>query len=102
VALQQNTNPAVILRERREEILEIASKHGARNVRVFGSVARGDAGNDSDIDLLVRFDSGRSLMDHAALILELQELLGRQVDIASDRGLKERVRERILAEAIPL
>ncbi len=91
-----------ILQARRDEILRIATKHGARNVRVFGSVARGEADEDSDVDILVDLDPGRSLLDLAALMLELQELIGRPVDVGTAAGLKERYRERILAEAVPL
>ena len=89
-------------REKREEILQVAAKHGARNVRVFGSVARGEADEESDIDLVVEFEPGRSLLDHAALWLELQELLGCKVDVVSDRGIKPRIRDRVLKEAVPL
>lgn len=91
-----------LLKEKREEILKIAAKHGARNVRVFGSVARGEADEQSDIDLVVEFEPGRSLLDHAALWLELQELLGCKVDVVSERGLKPRIREKVLREAVPL
>ena len=84
---------------RREEILRLASAHGARNVRVFGSVARGDSGPGSDLDFLVEFEPGRSLLDHAALQIELEALLGRRVDVASERGLRPRIRERVLREA---
>jgi hypothetical protein len=91
-----------LLKEKRDEILRIASKHGARNVRVFGSVARGEADEGSDVDLLVELEPGRSLMDHAALWLELQEALGRRVDVVSDRGIKPRIRERVLREAVPI
>ncbi len=91
-----------LLRQRSEEILRICAKYGARNVRVFGSVARGEADEHSDIDLLVEFEPDRSLLDHAALWLELQELLGRRVDVVSERGLKPRIRERVLREAVPL
>lgn len=91
-----------LLKEKRDEILRIASKHGARNVRVFGSVARGEADGGSDLDLLVELEPGRSLMDHAALWLELQEALGRRVDVVSDRGIKPRIRERVLREAVPI
>jgi predicted nucleotidyltransferase len=91
-----------LLRAKRDEILRICAKYGARNVRVFGSVARGDADEHSDIDLLVEFDTERSLLDHAGLWLELQELLGVKVDVVSERGLKARIRERVLQEAIPL
>jgi predicted nucleotidyltransferase len=91
-----------LLKAMREEILRIAARHGARNLRVFGSVARGDADEQSDIDLLVEMEPGRSLLDHAALWLELQELLGRKVDVVSERGIKPRIRSRVLAEAVPL
>ncbi|MCS6938434.1 MAG: nucleotidyltransferase domain-containing protein, partial [Roseiflexus sp.] len=76
---------AELVREKRAEILAIAAKHGARNVRVFGSVARGDADAQSDVDFLVEFDLDRSLFDHAALLLELQELLGCPVDVVNER-----------------
>ena len=91
-----------LLQEKREEILEVCAKYGAANVRVFGSFARGDADERSDIDLLVEFEPGRSLLDHAGLWLELQELLGCHVDVVSERGIKPRIRERVLREAVPL
>jgi len=91
-----------LLREKREEIIRVAARHGARNVRIFGSVARGEADDESDIDLLVEMDPDRSLMDHAALWLALQDLLGRKVDVVSDRGIKPRIRDRVLREAVPL
>lgn len=84
------------------DILGIASKHGARNIRVFGSVARGEADCKSDLDLLVEFLPGSTLLDQAAMILELECLLGVKVDVISDRGLRERIRERILREAAAL
>ena len=87
---------------KRVDILRVAAAHGARNVRVFGSVARGESGSESDIDLLVEFEPGRSLLDHAALQIELEALLGRRVDVASERGLRPRIRERVLREARPL
>ena len=90
------------LRARRHEILMIAARHGARNVRVFGSVVRGDAGPTSDIDFLVDMESGRSLMDRARLLLEFQELLGCAVDVATESSLRRRVRERALQEATTL
>jgi predicted nucleotidyltransferase len=91
-----------ILRQKRKEILRVAEKHGASNVRIFGSVARGQADEQSDIDLLVTMEPGRSLLDHAALWLEIQELLGYKVDVVSEGGLKPRIRERVLQEAKPL
>ncbi|MFZ1415066.1 MAG: nucleotidyltransferase family protein [Defluviicoccus sp.] len=94
--------PEQRLKEKRQEILRIAAEHGAHNVRVFGSVARGEADENSDIDLLVAFEAGRSLLDHAGLWLDLQELLGCKVDVVSDGGIKPRIRERVLKEAVPL
>ncbi|HXE71525.1 MAG TPA: nucleotidyltransferase family protein [Candidatus Nitrosotenuis sp.] len=91
-----------LLKEKRDAILQIAAKHGARNVRVFGSAARGAAGDDSDIDLLVEFEPGRSLLDHAGLIVDLEELLGRKVDVVTEGGLYWLLRRRILKEARPL
>jgi hypothetical protein len=90
------------LRVRREEILALASRYGARNVRVFGSVARGEDHPESDLDLLVEFESGRGLLAHTALVRELEQLLGCRVDVASQDGLKARIRPRVLEEAIPL
>ncbi len=88
--------------ERREEILRIAARHGAHDVRVFGSVARGEAGESSDLDLLVVWEPGRSLMDHAELIQDLEELLGVRVHVGTDKSLHWYVRDRILQEARPL
>ena len=90
-----------LLGDKREALLRICAKHGARNVRVFGSVARGEAGEGSDLDLLVEFELGQSLLDHAALILDLEDLLGRKVDIVTE-GLYWLLRRRILKEARPL
>ena len=99
---QQLDSLVDILGARREEIVRIAGRHGARKVRVFGSLARGEARPDSDLDLLVEFDPGRSLLDHAALVIELERLLGRRVEVASERGLRPGVRERVLAEAVAI
>ena len=90
------------LRTKREEILEMAAKYGAYNVRVFGSVARGEADSDSDVDFLVEMESGRSLLDLDGLLMELQELLGCQVDIVTEKGLRRRIRDRVLNEAVPI
>lgn len=90
------------LRARRDAILDLAARRGATNVRVFGSVARGGAGPDSDVDLLVEFASDRSLLDQVALIQDLTELLGHRVDVVSDRGLNPRLRQRVLDQAVPL
>ncbi len=83
----------------REEILATARKHGAYNVRVFGSVARGEARPDSDIDFLVNLEAGRSLMDLARLLRELQSLLGRNVDVVTEAGLRPRIRPQVLKDA---
>jgi predicted nucleotidyltransferase len=91
-----------VLRAKRKEILRVAEKHGASNVRVFGSLARGEADAQSDVDLLVTMEPGRSLLDHAALWIEIEALLGCPVDVVSERGLKPRIRERVLQEAQPL
>jgi len=91
-----------MLESKRNDILRIAERHGASDVCIFGSVARGEADDRSDIDLLVELDPGRSLLDHAALVVELEDLLGRRVDVVTVRGLKERVRHRVLEEAVPL
>jgi len=91
-----------ILKANRQRVLQIASRYGASHVRVFGSVARGEARPDSDIDLLVDMEPGRSLLDMGGLVVELRQLLGRSVDVVTERGLKTRIRARVLAEAVPL
>jgi hypothetical protein len=91
-----------ILKNKREEILRVAARHGASNVRIFGSIARGESDEKSDLDLLVTMEPGKSLLDHAALWLELQELLGCDVDVVSEKGLRPRMRDRVLKEAVPL
>jgi uncharacterized protein len=93
---------AQILRAKREQVLNLARQHGAHHVRIFGSVARGDAGPSSDIDFLVEMEPGRSLLDLGGLLIDLQELLGCSVDVVTERGLKARIRARVLEEAIPL
>jgi hypothetical protein len=90
------------LRRRRTEILRIAERYGARDVRVFGSAARGDDDESSDIDLLVRLDAGRSLLDHVGLWQDLEELFGRRVDIVVEGGISPYLEETILAQAVPL
>jgi predicted nucleotidyltransferase len=91
-----------LLKGKREGILRITTKHGAHHVRVFGSVARGEARPDSDIDLLVELDPDRSLLDHAALMIELESFLGRKVDVATERGMRPHIREKIMHDAVPL
>ena len=91
-----------LLRERREDILRLAAKHGAKDVRVFGSVARGVADDQSDVDFLVEMEPGRSLLDMGGLLMDLRDLLGCKVDVVSVKGLKARIRDRVLREAVPL
>jgi uncharacterized protein len=91
-----------LLKEKRENVLDLAGKHGARNVRVFGSVARGESGAESDIDLLVKMEEGRSLLDLSALTLELRDLLGVKVDVVSEDGIYWLLRRKILKEARPI
>jgi uncharacterized protein len=91
-----------LVKQKREEILKIAARHGASNVRIFGSVTRGEADDRSDIDILVTFESGVSLLDHAALMLDLESLLGCKVDVVSEKGLRPRMKETVLQDAQPL
>lgn len=84
---------------KREEIARIAKQYGASNVRVFGSVARGNADDESDIDFIVDLEKGRSLLDLGGLLMDLQKLLGRSVDVVTEKGLRPRIRERVLREA---
>lgn len=91
-----------LLGGKREAILRIAARHGVRNVRVFGSVARGEADETSDIDFLVELEPGRTLFDLGGLLMDLRDLLGREVDVVTDHGLKTRIRPRVLQEAVAL
>ena len=93
---------AQLLKAKRKEILRIAKKHGASNVRVFGSVAKNNCGPESDIDLLVDLEPGRSLFDHAALLLDLEDALHCKVDVVTSNGLKARIRKQVLEEAVLL
>ena len=90
------------LRAQRADILRLAADYGALNVRVFGSIARGDADETSDIDLLVDMEAGRSLLDLGGLLMDLRDLLGRHVDVVTERGLRARIRDRVLSETVPL
>lgn len=90
------------LQGRRQDILRVAAKHGARNVRVFGSAARGEDRPDSDLDLLVEMESGRSLLDLVALGQDLEDLLHRRVDVLTDTSVHPAIRRHILADARPL
>ena len=91
-----------LLANQREAILRIAAKYGARNVRVFGSMIRGTATENSDVDILVDLDEDRSLLDHVGLKQDLEELLGRTVDVVVEGGISPYLQERILTEAVPL
>ena len=91
-----------LLRQQRNEILKLASQHGARNVRVFGSAARGEAGTDSDIDFLVELEPDRTLFDLGALVMDLQDLLDRKIDIVTDDSIYWLLRRKILKEAVSL
>jgi hypothetical protein len=91
-----------LLKKKRADILEIAARRGARNVRIFGSAARGDAGPESDVDILVDMEPGRSLFDLGGMLMDLHGLLGCDVDVVTERGLRERIRDRVLKEAVPL
>ncbi len=91
-----------LLREKRDEILRIARHYGAGNVRVFGSVARDDAGPESDVDFLVDLEPGRNLFDLGGFLYEVRELLGCPVDMVTAKGLREHIRPDVLKEAEPL
>jgi uncharacterized protein len=90
------------LQDKRQEILALAAKHGAYNVRLFGSVARGEATETSDLDFLVTMEKGRSLLDLIGLWQDLEELFGCKVDVITDGGISPYLKDRIYAEAIPL
>jgi hypothetical protein len=89
-------------RTKREEIIQVATKHGASNIRIFGSLAREENSPASDIDILVDLEPGRSLFDLGGLLTDLQSLLHAQVDVSTERMLRPKVRERALRDAIPL
>jgi len=91
-----------LVKDKREEILRLATEHGAYNVRIFGSVARGEAGPESDVDVLVNLEPGRSLLDHVALWQDLEELFGCKVHVVTEGGLHWYIRDRVLKEAVPL
>jgi predicted nucleotidyltransferase len=93
---------AEFLQDKRHEVLALAARYGAKQIRVFGSVARGEARPDSDVDLLVVFEPGRSLFDHVGLTQELSDLLHRKVDVVSQHALHWYIRERVLREAVAL
>ena len=90
----------MLLKEKREEILQIAHKHGARNVRVFGSGAKGKVQPGSDVDLLVEMEPGRSLLDMIAIKQDLEDLLGRKVDVVTEAAVSPYIRQSVLNEAM--
>jgi len=90
------------LKSRRDEILAIARRHRAVNIRVFGSVARGEAGEGSDVDFVVEFEPGTSLLEHGGLIMDLQDTLHCKVDVVSARGMRGRMKSRVEQEAVTL
>jgi predicted nucleotidyltransferase len=91
-----------IIGKRRNQILALAAKHGAFNVRVFGSVARGEADSESDVDFLVDLEDGRSLFDIGGLLYDLQILLHRNVDVVTEKGLHWYIKDSVLKEAKPI
>ena len=91
-----------ILKDRRETILQVAASHGARDVRVFGSRVRGTARPDSDVDILVRLDAGRSLLDLIAIKQDLEDLLGYKVDVVTEAAISPYIREQVLNKAVAL
>jgi len=93
---------AEILADKKDDILRVAARHGAANVRVFGSVAEGTADERSDIDFLVELEKGRTLLDLGGLLMDLQQLLGRRVDVVTPNGLRDRIRDHVLSRAVPL
>ncbi len=100
--MSQELHTLELVRAKREEIQRIAVKHGARNVRVFGSMARGDARPDSDVDFLIEVGAETSSWFPAGLILDLENLLGRRVEVVTERGLNSLIREDVLREAVPV
>lgn len=95
-------DPLTTFRSQREAIVRICLEHGASLPRLFGSIARGEATPESDVDILVEMEPGRSLLDQAALLVELRELLGRDVDVVTTDGLRPRIRDRVMDEAVAL
>ena len=91
-----------LINNHRQEILDIAYQRGIRNVRVFGSMSRNDAGPDSDIDLLVELESGYSGLALGGFLMDVSELLGRKVDVVTEKGLHPKLRSKIVQQALPL
>lgn len=93
---------STLLQEKREEILAIANSHGAYNVRIFGSTARNEANENSDVDILVSFERGRTLIDLVSLNDELETLLGKKVQVVTDGAIPPSLKDTILSEAIAI
>jgi predicted nucleotidyltransferase len=91
-----------LLKEKKDEIEKIAARHGAYNIRIFGSIARGESNSESDIDLLVSLEKGRSLLDQVAITQDLEDFLGCKVHVLTDGGVHPYLKRRIYAEAVPL
>jgi predicted nucleotidyltransferase len=100
--MDQTAETVQLLQASREEILRIAARHGARNVRVFGSVARGDARPDSDVDFLIDVEPVTSSWFPAGLILDLENLLRKRVEVVTERGSNPLIRDSVLREAVPI
>ena len=94
--------PEQVLHSQRAAINALAQRHGVRNIRIFGSLVRGEAGADSDIDLLVEMEPGRSLFDLGGFQMEMQALLGRQVDVVTEKSLHWYIRDQVLREAVAI
>ncbi len=94
--------PCKLLENKKEAILRIAEAHGATHLRIFGSVARGTESPQSDVDFLVDLEPGRSLLDHVALIQDLEDLLECPVDVVTEKALHWYIKDRVLSEAVPL
>ncbi|ACL17096.1 nucleotidyltransferase family protein [Methanosphaerula palustris] len=97
--MDPETDITQLLLRKRDEIISMAEQRGARNIRIFGSIARNEARPDSDIDLLIDLDPDRSLLDVGGLAMDLSRLLDRPVDIVTEAGLRDRIRARVLREA---
>ncbi len=90
------------MKRNKRRIMEIARKYGATSIRIFGSVARNEDDEKSDVDFLVELEPGRTLLDLGGMLMELRRLLGREVDVVTVRSLRDRIRDRVLKEAVPL
>jgi uncharacterized protein len=100
--MDQGLDATQLIRLNRDEILKIAERHGVRNVRVFGSVARGEAGHASDVDFLVEAGPSTSSWFPGGLVVDLEALLGRRVEVVTEHGLHPELRDNILKEAVPV